>query len=85
MYYNDLRIEKITIDDAQRLSKLAKRCYPPHYAHLWYDNGEWYTETMYTTTVLAAEIADQNVLYVIASDDKNDLGYMKLTDRKSNV
>ena len=83
MYYNDLRIEKVTLNDAHRLSKLAKRCYPPHYAYLWFDNGEWYTKTMYATAVLAAEIADPNVLYVIATDatadDKNDLGYMKLT------
>ena len=77
--YNDLRIEKVTIKEAQRLSKLAKRCYPPHYAYLWFDNGEWYTETMYTVEKLTAEIADPNVVYFIATDDKNDLGYMKLT------
>ena len=76
--FRNLRIEKITRADVQRLSKLAKRCYPPHYAYLWFDNGEWYTETMYAAAVLAAEIADPNVVYFIAYDDKNDLGYMKL-------
>ncbi len=75
----NLRIEQITLADIQRLSKLAKFCYPPHYAYLWFDNGEWYTETMYTVDKLAAEIADPNVVYFIASDNKNDLGYMKLT------
>ncbi len=77
--FHNLRIEKVTFTEVQRLSELAKRCYPPHYAYLWFDNGEWYTETMYTVEKLAAEIANPNVLYVIAADDKTDLGYMKLT------
>jgi diamine N-acetyltransferase len=77
--FNNLRIEQVTLTDTSRLSKLAKRCYPPHYAYLWFDNGEWYTETMYTPTRLAAEIADPNVVYFIAADDKHDLGYLKLT------
>lgn len=77
--YHNLHIEKVTFKEAQRLSELAKRCYPPHYAYLWFDNGEWYTETMYAVEKLATEIADPNVLYVIAADDKTDLGYMKLT------
>ena len=71
-------IDPITLNDIKRLSKLAKRCYPPHYAYLWFDNGEWYTETMYTVEKLALEIADPNVVYFIASADKTDLGYMKL-------
>ena len=77
--YTDLRMEKVTLSHVKRLSKLAKRCYPPHYAYLWFDNGEWYTETMYTVEKLTAEIADLNVVYFIATDGKNDLGYMKLT------
>ena len=76
--YHNLSIEQITLNDVKRLSKLAKRCYPPHYAYLWFDNGEWYTEAMYTVEKLAAEIADPNVVYFIAAADKTDLGYMKL-------
>lgn len=77
--FPNLSIERVTLAQAQRLSKLAKRCYTPHYAHLWFDNGEWYTETMYTVEKLAVEIADPNVDYFIAVNDKIDLGYMKLT------
>lgn len=77
--YDNLHIETVTFSDAKRLSRLAKSCYPPHYAYLWFDNGEWYTETMYTVEKLSAEIADPNVAYFIATDGKNDLGYMKLT------
>jgi diamine N-acetyltransferase len=76
--FSNLNIEKITHADVARLSQLAKRCYTPHYAHLWYDGGKWYTETMYAAEQLAAEIADPNVVYFIASDGQNDLGYMKL-------
>jgi diamine N-acetyltransferase len=73
-----LLIEKLTPADAHRLSLLAIRCYPPHYAYLWFDGGKWYTETMYPADVLAEEISDPNVVYFIASDGQEDLGYMKL-------
>ena len=76
---SDLKIEKIASADAERLSQLAKRIYPSHYAHIWQDGGTWYTETMYAVEKLAAEIEDQNVVYFIASDEKEDLGYLKLT------
>jgi diamine N-acetyltransferase len=71
-------VEKITAIDATRLSVLAKRAYPPHYAHLWLDGGQWYTETMYGADVLAEEMTDPNVVYYIVSDGQEDLGYMKL-------
>jgi diamine N-acetyltransferase len=71
-------VEKITAQDAPRLSALAKRAYPPHYAYLWLDGGQWYTETMYSADVLADEMTDSNVVYYIVSDGHEDLGYMKL-------
>jgi diamine N-acetyltransferase len=71
-------IEKITAQDAPRLSVLAKRAYTPHYAYLWLDGGQWYTETMYSAGVLADEMTDPNVVYYIVSDGQEDLGYMKL-------
>jgi diamine N-acetyltransferase len=71
-------VEKINASDAARLSVLAKRAYPPHYAHLWSDGGQWYTETMYGASVLAEEMTDPNVVYYIVSDGNEDLGYMKL-------
>ncbi len=74
-----MKIEKITLADAERLSQLAKRTYSPHYAHIWHDGGKWYTETIYAVEKLAAEIEDPNVVYFIASDEKEDLGYLKLT------
>jgi diamine N-acetyltransferase len=76
--FPNLNIEKITKNDAKRLSQLAKICYAPHYAYLWHDSGKWYTETMYAADILAAEMEDENVVYFIASDEKEDLGYMKL-------
>lgn len=75
---SNLNIRKITINDASRLSQLARKCYAPHYAYLWTDGGKWYTETMYAADVLAAEMADPNVVYFIVFDEKEDLGYMKL-------
>jgi diamine N-acetyltransferase len=76
--YTHLNIEEIDISAANRLSILAKKCYPPHYAYLWQDGGIWYKETMYTVEKLAAEMTDPNVVYFIVSDEKEDLGYMKL-------
>lgn len=76
---SDLKIEKITLADAERLTQLARLSYPPHYAHIWYDGGKWYTETVYTVEKITAEIADPNVIYFIASDENEDLGYLKLT------
>jgi diamine N-acetyltransferase len=76
--FPNLNIEKIARKDAQRLSELARKCYAPHYAYLWHDGGDWYTETMYAADVLAAEMDDENVVYYIASDEKQDLGYLKL-------
>jgi diamine N-acetyltransferase len=74
----NLKIEKIARKDAQRLSELARKCYAPHYAYLWHDGGNWYTETMYAADVLAEEMDDENVVYFIASDENQDLGYLKL-------
>jgi diamine N-acetyltransferase len=76
--YTHLNVDKIDISAANRLSILAKKCYAPHYAHLWLDGGDWYTETMYTAEKLAAEMTDPNVIYFIVSNEKEDLGYMKL-------
>ena len=73
-----IHFEEINAHDASRLSVLAKRAYSPHYAYLWLDGGKWYTETMYAADVLADEMTDPNVVYYIVSDDKEDLGYMKL-------
>jgi diamine N-acetyltransferase len=75
---DNFRIFKLTIDDAQWLSIIAKRAYFDHYRHLWFDNGEWYAEYCFNLEQLQSELSNENALFFGVEDATEALGFMKL-------
>ncbi len=56
--YEELRFHPITAADQPALLSLMKRIYPPVYAYLWPDGGDWYVESQYGSANVARELAD---------------------------
>lgn len=71
-------IHAVEEKDVAELSKIAKLAYKDHYTFLWQDNGDWYTQKMYSEFQLLSEIQDQNVAYYIVSQNNIPLGFIKL-------
>ncbi len=75
---DNMRIFKLTIDDAEWLSVVAKKAYFDHYRHLWYDYGEWYAEKCFNIEQLKQELSDENALFFGVEDGAEPLGFLKI-------
>jgi diamine N-acetyltransferase len=75
---NGIRIFKLTADDADWLSIIAKKAYLDNYTHLWYDAGAWYAEYCFNVEQLRLELSDENALFFGVEDDKEPLGFLKI-------
>src|SRR5688500_2863881 len=75
---DEIRIERLLVDDAELLSKVALKAYADHYLHLWYDGGEWYMKKFFSTERLAAELADTNAQFYLAYYNNSPVGFLKI-------
>jgi diamine N-acetyltransferase len=75
---NNIRISKLTIEDAEWLSLTAKKAYFDHYRHLWYDEGEWYAERCFNVAQLQLELSDENALFFGVAEGRESLGFLKV-------
>jgi ribosomal protein S18 acetylase RimI-like enzyme len=75
-----ITLHKASLKDATMLSTLAKDIYKEHYLHLWLaDGAEWYMDThAYAVHKIEKELANENNEYIIAVDNGNYVGYLKL-------
>ena len=47
--------------DAAKISEVAIKAYKDFYLYLWYDNGDWYINRSFATSVIARELNNPNV------------------------
>lgn len=74
----NLKIEKISISDVEKLSEVATRAYFDHYRHLWYDKGEWYAHKCFNISQLKEELSDIKNDFFYAILDEKYVGFLKL-------
>jgi GNAT superfamily N-acetyltransferase len=73
-----LEIQRLQPSDAARLRALAYRCYPPFYAYLWHPGGmEAYLEAAFDEQLLAAELANPNLVYEAVQIQGVDVAFVK--------
>ncbi len=75
---NGIHIFELTIDDAEWLSKIAKKAYFDNYTHLWYDDGAWYAEYCFNVERLRLELSDENAQFLGIEDATEPLGFLKI-------
>ncbi len=75
---NGIRIFKLSFQDAQWLSDLAKKAYFDNYTHLWYDEGAWYAERCFNIEQMRQELSDDNAQFFGVEDAKESLGFLKM-------
>ncbi len=74
----NFRLERIGVEEADRLSVLCREIYVQYYLYLWYDAGEWYQQTRYHPDILAEELSNpQSEFYWIRQGDQK-AGYVKI-------
>jgi diamine N-acetyltransferase len=73
----NLKIEKITISEVEKLSEVATRAYFDHYRHLWYDKGEWYAHKCFNINQLTKELSDFKNDFFFAILDEKYVGFLK--------
>jgi len=73
-------IEPINTAHTKELSVLAKDIYKEHYLYLWNEGGaDWYMqEYAYPENVLQKELEDENIMYCIAYNNDQAVGYLKI-------
>ncbi|HEV7349391.1 GNAT family N-acetyltransferase [Telluribacter sp.] len=75
-----VRLEKISVQEADALSALCLRLYPQFYLYLWYDAGEWYQRTRYNPEQLRTELSDpaSEFYWIYQSEEGLPVGYLKI-------
>ncbi len=74
----NLRIEKISTSEVEKISEVATQAYFDHYRHLWYDEGEWYAHKCFNISQLTEELSDDKNKFFFAILDENPIGFLKL-------
>jgi diamine N-acetyltransferase len=75
---DNIRIFKLSFNDAEWLSLVAKRAYFDSYTHLWHDKGAWYAERCFNIEQLQQELSDENALFFGVEDATEALGFLKI-------
>ena len=74
----NVSLRPVTLNDATVLKELMHQIYPPPYKHLWEDNGYWYVEQTFNTTVLEKELADLNSSYYFVEYKNETVGILRI-------
>lgn len=53
-------------------------CYPPVYAHLWEDQGDWYVQEMYHEQAVLQDLADETARYWVVVWQGTPAGILRL-------
>lgn len=75
-----IEIRTATISDKELIVQNARSIYKEHYLYLWHEGGaKWYLEEYaYKDDLIANELRDSNVEYLIAIEEGEFAGYMKM-------
>ena len=81
---NTLRYARLTDADQPGLIALMRRIYPPVYAYLWPDGGEWYVNSQYGENNFRAELADPRADYRLVLADDQAVGIVRTVYGQAN-
>jgi GNAT superfamily N-acetyltransferase len=75
-----LTLTTISITDQEKLFDLMSRIYLPEYRHLWFDDGSWYMEKIYSYANLAMDLDNPNSTYYFVHYQSETIGILKLIE-----
>jgi ribosomal protein S18 acetylase RimI-like enzyme len=70
----------IKISDQEKLFALMLKIYLPEYRHLWFDDGFWYMNKIYSHANLDKELANPNSSYYFVQYQSETIGILKLIE-----
>jgi GNAT superfamily N-acetyltransferase len=73
-----ITLTAITINDQEKLFELMSRIYLPEYRHLWFDDGSWYMEKIYS--YMERDLAIHNSSYYFVQYQSQTIGILKLIE-----
>ena len=74
----DIKIQRLYVQDATLLSRIATKAYSDHYLYLWYDEGQWYLQTYFTAARFEEELRDANAWFFLIYHEEKPVGFLKL-------
>jgi GNAT superfamily N-acetyltransferase len=75
-----ITLKAITINDQEKLFELMTRIYLPEYRHLWFDDGSWYMEKIYSYVNMERDLANHNSSYYFVRYHLETIGILKLIE-----
>lgn len=82
---NTITLSTINISDQKKLFDLMSRIYLPEYRHLWYDDGLWYLNKIYSYTNLEIELSNTNSSYYFVHFKSETIGILKIIENVSLI
>jgi GNAT superfamily N-acetyltransferase len=76
----ELSLTPVQYHDQGELCELMQRIYPPVYAHMWPDGGQWYLESQYNERQLAGELGEEGAEYHFVRLHDRAVGILRLVD-----
>ena len=76
----NLRLRPLQPSDQPAVWSLMQRIYPPAYAHLWPDGGEWYLNSQYAPENFLQELAQPRAQYCSVDYRGQSVGILRLVD-----
>ncbi len=75
---------QLFLPDLSLTQKLGRDTYEPYYPHIWKPGGlDWYMEHCFGTETLTSDLADPNIEFWVAKDEKEQtLGFLKFILQK---
>lgn len=80
-----LSLEPVTEDNAATILPLMQACYPPVYAHMWADGGEWYLRETYCVEAVLKDLSEIEAPYWIVHWEGNPVGILRWRRHKPCV
>ena len=72
-----LSLVPVTEENAATILPLMQACYPPVYAHLWEDGGEWYLNETYREEAVLRDLAEADAPYWIVHWEGSPAGILR--------
>ena len=75
---NTIQLQKISLNDYEKLFDLMREIYVPMYHHLWEDKGEWYLNELYSKENLKKELLEENQEYYFVTHEDETIGILRI-------
>jgi diamine N-acetyltransferase len=75
---DQLVLRAVQLAKAAEVYPLMAACYPPVYAHLWEDGGQWYLEHVFSETAVLRDLAEADAPYWFVEWQGQRVGILRL-------